>query len=44
MVYHKDGDRGFKMFANKPETLKIIDLIKSYIVYPMEYKIGCVAP
>lgn len=44
MVHHKDGNRGFKMFANKLETLKVINLIKSYIVYPMEYKIGCVAP
>ena len=44
MKHHKDGNRGFRMYANKSETLKIIKLVKSYIVYPMEYKVGCVAP
>ena len=44
MIHRKDGDRGFRMYASRLETQKIIDCIKSYIVYPMEYKIGCVAP
>jgi len=44
MMHHKDRDKGFRMFANKSETQKIINVIKPYIVYPMEYKIGCVAP
>jgi len=44
MVHHKDRDKGFRMYANKSETLKIINLIKPYIIYPMEYKIGRIAP
>ncbi len=44
MVHHKDRDKGFRMYANKSETLKMINLIKPYIVHPMEYKIGCIAP
>ena len=44
MVHHKDRDKGFRMYANKSETSKIVDLIRPYIIYPMEYKIGCTAP
>lgn len=41
MVHHKDRDKGFRMFAGRSESKKIINLVRPYIVYPMEYKIGC---
>ncbi|MEO5646602.1 MAG: hypothetical protein ABIO57_00005 [Candidatus Paceibacterota bacterium] len=40
MLYHKDRDKGYRMYCNKVETQKLIDLICPYIIKTMRYKIG----
>ena len=40
MLYHKDRDKGYRIYCNKKETQKLIDLICPYIIKIMRYKIG----
>ena len=40
MLYYKDGNRGYRIYCNKKETQKLIDLISPYIIKTMRYKIG----
>ena len=40
MLYYKDGNRGYRIYCNKKETQKLIDLICPYIIKTMRYKIG----
>ena len=40
MLYHKDRDRGYRIYCNKTETQKLADLICPYITKKMRYKIG----
>ena len=40
MLYYKDRDKGYRMYCNKKETQKLIDLICPYIIKIMRYKIG----
>ncbi|MDP2789137.1 MAG: hypothetical protein Q8O46_03765 [bacterium] len=40
MLYHKDRDKGYRIYCNKKETQKLIDLICPYIIKTMRYKIG----
>lgn len=38
--YHKDRDKGYRMYCNKSETQKLVRTICPYIVPSMMYKIG----
>ena len=40
MRYYKDRNKGYRMYCNKKETQKLIDLICPYIIKSMRYKIG----
>jgi len=40
MLYHKDRDKGYRIYCNQKETQKLIDLICPYIIKTMRYKIG----
>ena len=40
MTYHKDRDKGYRMYCNKSETKKLIRTIYPYMVPSMMYKIG----
>lgn len=40
MLYYKDRDKGYRMYCNKTETQKLVDLICPYIIPTMRYKIG----
>ena len=40
MLYHKDRDKGYRIYCNKKETQKLVDLICPYIIKTMRYKIG----
>ena len=40
MKYYKDRDKGYRMYASKTETEKIVGIIKPYIISSMRYKIG----
>ena len=37
--YHRDRDKGFRMYFNLGETKKLIDIIRPYVVRVMAYKI-----
>ena len=39
-LYYKDRDKGYRMYFNKRETQKAINIIKHHIVPSMMYKIG----
>ena len=39
-LYYKDRDKGYRMYCNKKETQKLVDLICPYIIKSMKYKIG----
>src|SRR3989338_10166444 len=39
-LYYKDRDKGYRIYCNKTETQKLIDLICPYIIKTMRYKIG----
>ena len=39
-LYHKDRDKGYRIYCNKKETQKLIDLICPYVTKTMRYKIG----
>lgn len=39
-LYYKDRNKGYRMYCNKKETQKLIDLICPYIINTMRYKIG----
>ena len=38
--YHRDRDKGFRMYFNKENTKKLIEIIRPYIIPSMMYKIG----
>ena len=40
MLYYKDRDKGYRMYCNKTETKKLVNLICPYIIKSMKYKIG----
>lgn len=40
MLYHKDRDKGYRIYCNKKETQKLVNLICPYIIKTMKYKIG----
>lgn len=40
MLYYKDRDKGYRIYCNKKETQKLVDLICPYIIKTMRYKIG----
>lgn len=40
MLYYKDRDKGYRMYCNKKETQKLVNLICPYIIKTMKYKIG----
>lgn len=40
MNYYKDRDKGYRMYCNKEETQKMIEVIYPYIIQSMMYKIG----
>src|SRR3989344_900380 len=40
MLYHRDRDKGYRMYANHQETSKLVEIIKPYIIPSMMYKIG----
>lgn len=40
MRFHNDMDRGYRMYANKQETKKLVQVIHPYIIPSMVYKIG----
>lgn len=40
MLYYKDRDKGYRIYCNKTETQKLVDLICPYIIKTMRYKIG----
>lgn len=42
--YHNDRDKGYRMYCNKRETLKLIEIIEPYIIPSLKYKIGFVTP
>lgn len=39
-LYYKDRNKGYRMYCNKKETQKLVDLICPYIIKSMRYKIG----
>lgn len=39
-LYYKDRDKGYRIYCNKTETQKLVDLICPYITKKMRYKIG----
>jgi len=39
-LYYNDRDKGYRIYCNKKETQKLIDLICPYIIKTMRYKIG----
>jgi hypothetical protein len=40
MLFYKDRDKGYRIYCNKKETKKLVDLIYPYIIKTMRYKIG----
>src|SRR3989344_2091998 len=38
--YYKDRDKGYRIYANKTETRKLISVIYPHIITSMMYKIG----
>lgn len=44
MNYHRDRDKGYRMYCNKKETEKLIKIIQPHIIVSMRYKIGFVTP
>lgn len=44
MKYHSDRDKGYRMYCNKRETLKLIEIIEPYVIPSLKYKIGFVTP
>lgn len=39
-LYYKDRDKGYRIYCNKKESQKLIDLICPYVIKTMRYKIG----
>ena len=39
MNYYRDRDKGYRMYSNQEETLKLIKIIRPYIIPSMMYKI-----
>lgn len=42
--YHRDRDKGYRMYFNQEETKKLIKIIYPYIITSMMYKIGFATP
>jgi len=42
MSYHRDRDKGYRMYASISETKKLVDLIRPYIIPKMMYKTGSI--
>lgn len=40
MLYYKDREKGYRMYANMHETRKLVDLIQPHVIPTMMYKIG----
>ena len=38
--YHRDRDKGYRMYCSQEETKKLINVIRPYIIPSMMYKIG----
>jgi hypothetical protein len=42
--YHRDRDKGYRMYCNQSETKRLIEVITPYIIPSMMYKIGFKTP
>lgn len=42
MSYHRDRDKGYRMYANMSETQKLVNLIQPYVIPTMMYKTGSI--
>ena len=42
MLYARDRDKGYRMYANITETKKLVNLIKPYVIPTMMYKTGII--
>lgn len=42
--YHKDRDKGYRMYFRKSETDKLINIVAPFIIPSMKYKIGFTTP
>lgn len=38
--YHRDRDKGYRMYANQTETKKLVRIIQPHVIPSMMYKIG----
>jgi recombination protein RecA len=42
--YHRDRDKGYRMYCNQSETKRLVETITPYIIPSMMYKIGIKTP
>ena len=42
--YHRDRDKGYRMYCNQSQTRLLIEAIAPYVIPSMAYKIGLETP